>query len=1137
MPKPALLLLLVFLTSPALAQTDWLELSHDLSMELETPHTDWGQPYAGGATRVLFFTTQRSNGMATRAREIIELMQRFDVQADAVYHHNVIDSSTQEWVGDSLGEERALRLLATPYDVYLFQYMTPADLSTEAQYTLLDAVTKGAGLVLVGSNDDRVLKPERQITDLPPFLATGPVGEAFDIIDGRGIRLPARPSLGYDPGWEVTYDHWQERLGRAVLWAAGKEPEMQLAIEAPPETPRADLPCGVATIAWSNAPAGVSLETTLRRADGKSIQLAPTEIAQAEGEQFIEAPPLRAGVYHIDIRALDDGKVAAWATAPFTVGAAESVEEIVLNQEWAEVGDTISGTVTLTGDAASEESLRIQAIDRRGRVVAQQTGSASFEFTAEAWSPMLLRIEATLMDGDNEVAGNHAFARVTRRNRDRFNFLMWDYSPDTLGPYAQASMADLGVSLTLQGGHPSRLHSAYETAWVPYTTRIMNPRDDNGVMQPACWNDEEAIQAHVDGIVSDRVPDRGHGAFVYSLGDETVTRGSCLHPACLAAYQDYLEVEYGTIEALNESWATDFADFEAIVLTDPADNDENSALRANNYPRWYDRQAYQCYNFVQLCKRFGDAFREIDPQARTGFEGAGRFGAGDDIDLIVRTNGFWSPYPGTADEVIRSIADRDFPRSNWMGYTKDANSLLSRYWRMITRGNDSVWWWRWDGLGRFHGFLAPHLGPWPATQDLVDDTKVVRDGLGTLLTHSEMLDDGIAVLYSMPSAYACKVEHGTTYGNFESAHTAWSKTLRELGLQYRYVTDRMLRLGEFPEPDIKLLILPRAEAIGPVEAQVIRDFVEGGGSVIADVRPGIYDGHCKPLEKGCLDDLFGVTRGPQAESAKHAGDGLEGLLLDPSVQLAGGEATQELAGAPSGISHAVGKGQAILLNYAAASCPDLGAEDTPELVAQSVLELYKSAGVEPTVSVQNRDGTRLRNTETIRWRNGNAEILALFNEGMGIGWLDESEGESAVKARVTLPAARHVYDLRNHTYLGRQESFEAEVIPSRATFFALLPDEAPPIRLSLAERATPGDVVTAKLSVPGLAGLHAVRIEATAPDGSSADWLDKVLLVSREGAEVALPIALNDPPGEWTIDAIDLYTEEATTATLTVEGE
>jgi hypothetical protein len=33
-----------------------------------------------------------------------------------------------------------------------------------------------------------------------------------------------------------------------------------------------------------------------------------------------------------------------------------------------------------------------------------------------------------------------------------------------------------------------------------------------------------------------------------------------------------------------------------------------------------------------------------------------------------------------------------------MGYTKDADSLLQKYWRMVTRGMDSVWWWRWEKM-------------------------------------------------------------------------------------------------------------------------------------------------------------------------------------------------------------------------------------------------------------------------------------------------------------------------------------------------------------------------------------------------------------------------------------------------------
>ena len=76
-----------------------LEDIHTLSMEFETPHTDWAQPYAQGAVRVLFF----SDGRGTSPRHIIELMQRFDIRAEAAYFKQIIDSPQFHWAGDQAG--------------------------------------------------------------------------------------------------------------------------------------------------------------------------------------------------------------------------------------------------------------------------------------------------------------------------------------------------------------------------------------------------------------------------------------------------------------------------------------------------------------------------------------------------------------------------------------------------------------------------------------------------------------------------------------------------------------------------------------------------------------------------------------------------------------------------------------------------------------------------------------------------------------------------------------------------------------------------------------------------------------------------------------------------------------------------
>ena len=161
--------------------------------------------------------------------------------------------------------------------------------------------------------------------------------------------------------------------------------------------------------------------------------------------------------------------------------------------------------------------------------------------------------------------------------------------------------------------------------------------------------------------------------------------------------------------------------------------------------------------------------------------------------------------PTPLDEVIRSIADRDFIRGYWLGHNKDAELNLSRYWRAVTRGADSVWWFRWDGTSEHRGLIGQHMAPWPPVKEIQRDTQIVRDGLGTLLLKCRRQDDGIAMLYSYPSTFVNKLETGPSYygkydwtrtGSGWEDHQAWYVAVRAQGLQFSYVTDRMLRRGE-----------------------------------------------------------------------------------------------------------------------------------------------------------------------------------------------------------------------------------------------------------------------------------------------------------------------------------------------------
>lgn len=1144
MRRLLLLLSLLLLTVCAACAQDAAELAvdHRVASTLVTPHTDWGTPYALGRTRVLFFV----RGHGTEPREVVELTQRFDLDAQMVFWARIVDSTKEGWHGGENGVQRMARLLEQKWDAYVFLGVPLERLPTEQQYKLLQAVTGGAGLVLRGLDDKRVLKDKNRLAELPALLADVPAAAAFSLKQGRGLRLGAQPAIAYRPGWEVDYDEWAARLGKSILWAAKREPQTVLTVQArTPQVPRALLPQAVATVTWQ-APAaakGLALDCVLRRSDGLSLALAKPRVGGLAGQADLTAPVLSAGDYHLDVIARSSRGVESFASCDLAVVSPRRITALRLARDWAEPGEKLAGEVACEGEVSgADEHLRVSLYDRRGReLLRQEVGAVAaegdFSFDTPRWLPMLVTVRAALLRGSEELCSAWQFARLVHRNRGQFNFLIWDVPGGTLAPYAEESLARSGMTLQLNGAPPPPYAAAYDVAWVPYTTRILAQRDAEGTMKPACWNDEAGIQAQVDAIVQKSLAARQHGVFVYSLGDEGDVRGACLSPQCLAAYQGYLQREYGTIAALNASWGTSFDSFAAVTLSAADDNDEKAAFQAGNFPRWYDRQAFASDNFCRLCERFGKGFRAIDPQSRCGFEGAGTFEAADDLDGFVRANTFWSPYPGLADEVVRSIAPRDFPRSNWMGYTKDADTLLQKYWRMVTRGCDAVWWWRWDCIGAFHGWLSPTLEPYPAVKEILRDTQVVRDGLGDLLLRSEQQDDGIGILFSQPSAYATKAASGPSFGSYAGDHAAWHSALRELGLNFRYVTDRQLRLGEVKLSDFKAVVLPRAEALGTKEAQALRDYVQGGGTLIADARPGLYDGHVKPLATGAVDDLFGVRRTAAADAATADGAlkgdlagavlqaALPSLRCDSGVEAAGAVAHGLAGKCPLLLVNKAGRGQAVLLNFPLSSYPNLAAGTTPEPAAEALRALLTLAGVQPALVLRSADGQRLRNVEITRWQSGETQLVSIFRQG-GV----------AETARLVVPKGRHVYDLKQRKDLGTPGSLSLALTPCRAQFLALSTTAAGAGQV-IAPRGPVARGTTSEVlvSAPTADREQALKLQVKLPNGQPADWLTRIVVTDRKGRDIPLPIAFNDPAGTWTISTTELFSNRTASTQLTVK--
>ena len=1186
----ALICIFVAFTGLAgLAETNAREVEEDnsLASTLVTPHKDWAKGHASGPIRALFFVNGGAydgtwEDMGTRVREVVELGERFDLQADAAVF---CGPSGGRWVfhGEKLGEERAERLLEKPYQLYVLAGFGMDKLPAKIQYLILKQVAGGAGLLCCGAGAGEYMTPKRAISPIPAALTDGlpTIGDkklasfvsAYKLGKGRGawINYGTQSLIPFEQfSWRglAECDYWMLLVGRAALWAAGRDGDIGIASVFGPEAvhvKRSEANAGTVSVSNRGAramPVTVNLE--LRRGcDGRNTPLAPVPVTVGAGQTVsipIALPALRDGDYYVDAVVKSARGTEACGAGTVIVESDAGVDKVEMSGSFVERGDTITGKATLRGTPAADSTLRISFRDSYDRIIKQQDvrlaagqTEVPFEYTPDAFATIEMRAEATLISGGQEVEIKSAMFTVPKRRQGQQNFVMWDAPRDSLGYYGWRQLQAKGINVCLLGAggdtpQPAVLR-ACDASLVPYSTRIMDEKDENGVMKPMCWNDEPAVTKYVQNIVDNEKHLREQGVFVYSLGDEGVTLGCCVSPDCLAAYRRYLAAQYGTIEKLNDSWGTKYASFDEVDLLDHKDNMENGALKTC-YPRWYDRQAFARYNLMQFSGRFVKAYEKLDPQGKTGFEGTGGFG--DDYDAILGTNTFYGPYPSIGDDLVRSVAPRSLIRSNWMGYSKTGDALSDAAWRMTMKGMDGIWYWMWSGIGSWRGYMRPTLDYWPAIEDLAQEMKPVRQGLGDLLLNSKVVHSGIAVFYSLPSALSGQLENGGQFMGAEADHQMWTQLTYELGLDFRYVTSNMLKGGALDTGEFKVLLLPFTQAISPEEAAAIRRFAEKGGTVIADVRPGIYDGHCKPVTPGMLDDLFGVKRtgrGNPTDVTVTVENGPDGkplpLALQPKWRMDTGiEVTTatHVGGtdkAPVLLFNKVGSGRAQLLNFQplAGKATDLDTVRTRELMAR----LYGSAGVRGALAFTAPGGGPLPLTETRTWQDGDALVFGLWRQ-MENAWFSPKAGTTAgapQPARITLPTAQHVYDLRAHRYLGNVNQVNAQLRWGRANFYMALPYMIGAMKVDVAgDSATPGKpfAATVALQVPtGAKETFAAWAEVTDPKGSQPLWGQQVVLLAGGKGEVRLCPAYNDMPGKWKLRVTELFSGQTAEATWVVK--
>lgn len=458
-----------------------------------------------------------------------------------------------------------------------------------------------------------------------------------------------------------------------------------------------------------------------------------------------------------------------------------------------------------------------------------------------------------------------------------------------------------------------------------------------------------------------------------------------------------------------------------------------------------------------------------------------------------------------------------------------------------------MFWCLWQGRGQTYDlkFQDAH-----ALYQL-ETTEELSRGIGDLVVGCPPLRAPVAMLESEASGLCDDLERKQE--PITNKWASWSGFLsacEDLELYPWAITSPELEQGWLKRHDIRVLLLPGNNAMSDREVSAVREFVEDGGTVVADVLPARRYPNGNPREE-TLASLFGVEFTPSAPDQKNRMRGaltatLPGeigprsfgeSLADPRIKTAGATAAGQINDVPVLLSATAGKGRAYLLNCAFSAYATYRAEGGEVWAPwyDLMAGIMKTAGVEIPFPFTSQ-GKKTPGFQLVNFPNGSGYLLGVADLGAG----DFTGVRRPVE--ITLPRALNAYDVRAGKFLGRSDSLKVDLPRAGYRVYALMPYAVKSVEVR-ADRPTllgGGKVrVSADLVLDpaGKRDRHVLRVEVFTPKGGEFYPFRQNLETPVQGPlTIPLTFASNDPPGRWRVVVTDVNSGVSGETTVQVEA-
>lgn len=1031
-------------------------------------------------------------------------------------------------------------------------------------------------------------------------------------------------------------------LMKALLWSANRVPKSRIAVINLPgnridqsafRVNRSALPAFAKVEIKTDAslPQDARLVGWVDDFDGSKLPvLAETELGSDQCAAEIPLPKLPAGKHWIHFQLKNGGSVEDWASVGIEVLSDSLIKTVALTdgKPYYKAGEIIHAKVVLTANLQADQKLKVELLDTDGLLwnvnYLNGTGTEfNLDFSLEDPKVLMHEIRASILDDSGTVSVAKTLFAIIKSAEwysKFFDFQIWCL-PET-NYFACKALRNQGVTSGFYA-KPSIFAAAQNIRVVPPVAIHWEQPNKPGVFfkhhkTELVGNVEHAPERYpcltdpvfldqVAANIAENVPQYLNMApLAYGLAHESNLQSYgqlksadiCFSPTCKKSFREFLKGDYKELSILNHAWQTDFKTWDDVTPSVLSD-----AVESGQIVRWIDHRRHMDKVYTDYLRFKVEAVRRFDPAAE---------GCGDNFrvasNMLDSYSGvdYWRLFSevvagaGLPEKYLLSFTPPERQHlimargAYWYSdiFTDDSELLQQRFgnqpWRNLFAGM--------HGYAYFpsHFFLYPSSTYPPVLNaDLsegyvgkiaADAVSQIRSGIDRLIFESKCDNSGIAILFSRSSEHAASawqfLHKGKSAARLSppSLIGVYSDMLNYLGYGYSFLSEAQIADHALQKGGFRLLIMPFSQALNPDVQKPIMEFLSQGGTVMADIRPGIADQHGQIGTKGFLDELFGVCHqteyqayAPTLDTVRIGEDFLGnklpsadyGVIMGPYVKIEGAKALAEsrTGKIPGLCVNSYGKGNAVLLNFAfdkldadmlklfgemlaaAGIKPLFGIESKPlEESSSPLLSFSRLSGL---LGMEKEENVRKLEVKPVGRKLDDHEVFAdaegyMANNLKGLSarpklahfvngrihlfaywYAPERRGNGMERVTVTPPVSGYVYNIKTNEYIGNcRSSFSLEMPLEGLGAFAVLPYkiERPSLTVKKeGERAVACEtVLEPDDAVPEF---HSVRMRLFAPDGT--EWKDFASTARAVKGMVAhtFILPLNAPEGIWKVEA------------------